>query len=1191
MKQTKLFWTVLAGAIAANYNPAAAAPVQLPAQEILAEDQAAAFASAKKLIAKQKYAAAVSVLRSLLEQNPGNSQIAAEYITALTRAGNMAAAVNVYARTGKTVFPADTVYALGTAYASQGNWEKALGLYRDAAAGGYAKARVGEAESLAALGRWTEAEAAYTALIAANPADAMLYQQRGALYLERQQYDKAAADLGTAVLLKNKQGAASGALLESLAAALVGAGSYDDALQVLSPLVKSGQATAVAKVDYITALGRSGNAAAAIDEAKALWPDLSQAPVDGIVALGDCYARTGRAVEALPLYQAALQREPGNMAGRAGQAYALIYGGRYLEGIRLYADTLQAAPQLAPTAVEDATALLAQGNLLGGKALFEKTVAMFPQKLEYRQAYTRALAMYAPGHAIAKPKVPKTAAVAGRSATAAVLAATTANAPTDKTMNAIMTADKATTDTPAKDANAATVARQVGQQYTDPAERAKLHEQAVTLGRNASYSESLAIFRLLYQANPADLKVTYDYITVLSWAGSTESATELYEKLPKGAEVPDYVVRSAGSAYYQHGDYRKAHDIFAKLAAGGDKRARIWQAETLMRLSDVKAAQAIYEELLRQDPYDLDVYLSRANMYYFAGEYANAVTDFDKAQKITQTQSQYAQRETEIQGLFAAALINAGQPDKAAKVLKPFIVKGTATLNMQGDYLLALRNHGKYRQAVMEAKHIWPDYGKAPVFGLRALIDCHIQLKEYGQAVKIYELVLSRDPNDNNAQFGMAFAMMFDGKMVQSLAVYDKLLTLSPSNAPLVLRDAETLMTGQYYTQGKSLFELVIRRFPDQPAYRLRYAEALAGNDLPRAAYKQFAALGAWPEYEKVSLMGMGRMAYEMGEYDDLRRITGQIETKYGRSSAVAAMQGYNQDRQRGEVSAGFVYNNSYKQHQSWEMQLSAEQNIGDNYRILAGVGRLRLDDTATKERITMNSMSIGLRQSNPNLDWRVMYTKDRISPDAGGFNRWDVSADVHLSDQATLGLFARGEPIRDVQALKAASGNPIGAVYSGVTYSYRVSRKENYSINLTRGSLTDDNSTFGFNIDHAYQLYDRDYKSLTRYLYWSRNYWKFQRDDVYESPPMREMVGVGWAWRRNLPMSYWQFTSNLAWGKDSPESLNFQPFFRLEYGANFSANHSLMLAAEYGLHSDNFTGDSLRYSYRQYELLYRVTW
>lgn len=1186
MKQTKLFLTVLAGTIAANYNPAAAAPAPVPAQEILAEDHAAVFASARKLMAKQKYAAAVPVLRSLLEQTPGNKQVAAEYITALARAGNTSAAATVFARTGKIALPADTVYLLGTAYAGQGNWEKALDLYRDAAAGGYAKARVGEAECLAALGRSDEAEAAYTALLAADPADDWLYQQRGAIYLGRKQYDKAAADFSAAVLLKNKQGAASGALSESLAAALVGTGSYDEAVQVLSPLIKNKQATAAARVNYITAMGRSGNAALAIEEAKTMWPELAKVPVDGILALADCYVRTGYAAEALSLYQAALQREPGNLAGRAGQAYALLYSGRYVEGVKLYADTLKAAPYLAPNAVEDATALLAQGNLLGGRTLFEKTVAMFPQNPEYRQAYTRALAVYAPGHAAVK--VPKAPAVAGKSTTNAVLAASANNTTVDKTTNVVVTADRTATVNTAKDTNSSTVASQVGQQYTDPAERSKLHEQAVTLGRNANYSESLAIFRLLYQANPADLKVTYDYITVLAWAGSTESAVELYEKLPKGAEVPDYVMRNVGSAYYQTGNYRKAHDIFAKLAAGGDKQARIWQAESLMRLSDPQAAQAIYEDLLRQDPYDLDVYLSRANMYYLAGEYANAVADFDKAQKITKTKPQYAQRETEIQGQFAAALINAGQPDKAVQVLKPFIIKGTATLNMQGDYLLALRNHGKYRQAVMEAKHIWPDYGKAPVFGLRALIDCHIQLKEYGQAVKIYEHVLSRDPNDNNAQFGMAFAMMFDGQVVQSLAIYDKLLTLSPANAPLVLRDAETLMTGQYYTQGKSLFELVIRRFPDQPVYRLRYAEALADNDLPRAAYKQFAALGAWPEYEKASLMGMGRMAYEMGEYDNLRRITGQIEAKYGRSSAVAAMQSFNQERQRGEINASFVYNSSYKQKRYWEQKISAEQSIGENLRVLAGVGRLRLDDTATKERITMDSMSIGLRQSNPELDWRVMFTKDKTNWNR--IYRLEGSVDFHLSDQATISLSGKSEPVLDVQALKPANGGPILAKNYGITYSYRVSRNENYSVTFSKGSLSDGNKISGFNFDHSYLLYDRDHQSLTRYLFWSRNRWKWTRD-YYESPSLRDMGGVAWAWRKTMPMSYWQYATYLAWGKDNPESYNFQPFFRVEYGVNFSANHALTVAAEYGLHSDNFTGKNLRASYRQYEILYRVTW
>ena len=190
---------------------------------------------------------------------------------------------------------------------------------------------------------------------------------------------------------------------------------------------------------------------------------------------------------------------------------------------------------------------------------------------------------------------------------------------------------------------------------------------------------------------------------------------------------------------------------------------------------------------------------------------------------------------------------------------------------------------------------------------------------------------MTREAQDNDARFGLAFALMLDGKMLQSLSTYDALLSESPANGEKVASDAKLFIATEHYTAGKSLFEMLIARFPDQVDFRRQYADSLAAKKLYRSAYRQYQAIAGLPSAEVVGLSGMARMALALDDYPQARAALDTLTEKYGRSSAVAAISSAYTDRQHGEINTSFIFNNNSDQLASGGV--SNHQELADNSR------------------------------------------------------------------------------------------------------------------------------------------------------------------------------------------------------------------------------------------------------------------
>ena len=88
-------------------------------------------------------------------------------------------------------------------------------------------------------------------------------------------------------------------------------------------------------------------------------------------------------------------------------------------------------------------------------------------------------------------------------------------------------------------------------------------ETAVKLAREGKYNSAVAALSQLHQRNPEDKDVLYDFITVLSWAGEFNAASEL-TAIMNINEAPDYALLAASSSLRKSGRLPQSYQLYTK---------------------------------------------------------------------------------------------------------------------------------------------------------------------------------------------------------------------------------------------------------------------------------------------------------------------------------------------------------------------------------------------------------------------------------------------------------------------------------------------------------------------------------------------------------------------------------------------------------------------------------------------------
>lgn len=725
-------------------------------------------------------------------------------------------------------------------------------------------------------------------------------------------------------------------------------------------------------------------------------------------------------------------------------------------------------------------------------------------------------------------------------------------------------------------------------------ERQDLYEYAIFLSKNQHFTESLAVLSSLYIADQSDKSVIYDYIVVLNWSGNNRAALDVYEK-HKSADMPAYVVTSAAGAYYKLGDYKTAQTLFHAAGAAGNRKALIWEAQSFYRMGDAKSGDSIYAALLKENANDIETLRSRATMLMMDRNYRDALADFEKVIAATASTPNAAEVRKAVDYDMAIAYIRVDEETKAIEKLKPYIDNGTADVFMQSDYILALRLAREYKTAIAESLRLWPDHGQVPVFGLQAMADSYVRSGDVKRAIPIYEHILRRDANASAAKLGLAFARMMAGDIAGGAKVYDELLVSDKSVVNIALDDAYYFNEQGRYSAGKTLFGLVIDRYPDAVLYRQEFAASLIDNNMPRDAFKQYQSIAKVEGGETAGLAGMTVAAVQVGDYTQAKDKVSKLQDKYAENALTLEAVKSWENRRLGGMEMGFVFFRDYKGNDTQLWRIAGDQSIGGSFSVLVEATRDKLTDHSTTphEKTTLNSQSVGLGFKGINSDFQAWYHSFKNN---GTFSGYSLLTNFYPTDHFVIGLDITKKPLLDVQALNPSLAGYAEKRIMTTNYTLRTriinGEKDRYDLSFTRSNYSDNNKVNSYFAGWTRTLKYNDRQEQYMFINWGYSTFSRQRPDLYESPPQRDSYMLGFSHKWKFPKHYWEATIAFGWGRDRPEPFDFSPFGRLEYGYNFSETRSLTAGIEYGGRTDRLNNSSsLHLGYRQYDLLYKFSW
>jgi tetratricopeptide (TPR) repeat protein len=717
------------------------------------------------------------------------------------------------------------------------------------------------------------------------------------------------------------------------------------------------------------------------------------------------------------------------------------------------------------------------------------------------------------------------------------------------------------------------------------------YEQALALARSGQYPSALAIFQQLspLATNP---NILYDHAIVLTWSGDYAAAISLYEDqilfLP--SSIPSYVKTSIAGAYYRLSQFKKAQQLFHEVALSGDRPAKRWEAESFMRMKDIKSANHLYQELLTSAPSDIDTYLSRASLFLLLGNTVSAAVDVNQALEQLPNNLEGQERSLQIRADMAASFIQHDDYNRAIILLQPTIANGSATMKMQANYILALKLNTDYKRAIQQGVLLWPDFTLVPDFGLQALADCYLRVREPAIASTIYRIILTRhnpDTNSNTITLSLAYADLRDGNIQKGLEEYQHLLPTNPTFGPIASMDANSFIEAGQIDTGKKLYQLLLTTVPDTSFYLKSYGAILSENDMPREAYHQYEKLNELNSGDRIALSGLVTTATVFGDYKTARAATRNLKEKYPLYSIPNEFVAKDRNYNLKSIQGSYQMLHDYKGNQVTETDLMARQHGDGRFSILANTNYKKISDTTSST--TLPSYGLGLQYEDVTRDvqlWIKNYYHNNT------FTGYHLLANHYFDDRAFIEINIEKSPIEDVQALTF----PIMSTTQQLTLNRKLGLKDFYTLSLTSSNYSDGNhsTTYGTTFDHT--LLTTKTKSANWFAYGNRTHYKYQLINAtstpYESPMARETYGLGITEHWDMENRYWKGTVTAEWGRDRPEDFSFSPNIAMEYGYIFSPTHSLQLGAQYNFHTDtSVISKNLGFGSRQYYINYNRTW
>lgn len=319
-----------------------------------------------------------------------------------------------------------------------------------------------------------------------------------------------------------------------------------------------------------------------------------------------------------------------------------------------------------------------------------------------------------------------------------------------------------------------------------------------------AYSEAESYLRKVIEKAPRALLPRRLLAVAHLRLGQTSRAlTEVQELLEKGSKDPD-IVALAGEAY---------------LASG-----------------DIPTAARYYEQTKSLVPGNSRVQTRLALIRWAAGDSDRAIKELESAS---------ASNPTEYQADLAliAKYLGQRQPDKALDALKNLDVKqpdNPVTHNLRGLALILKRDFSGARSSFERALQLQPTYMPA----IANLANLDLREKNTDAAKKRYEAILKKEPNNEQALFGLAVLLRVTGADQQEIAKLLKQSVASNPSSPTARATLTNFFLGiRDFPSALAVAQAAQAALPNNPAIveALGLAQVAAGET--RQAISTFARL------------------------------------------------------------------------------------------------------------------------------------------------------------------------------------------------------------------------------------------------------------------------------------------------------------------------------------------------------------
>lgn len=365
---------------------------------------------------------------------------------------------------------------------------------------------------------------------------------------------------------------------------------------------------------------------------------------------------------------------------------------------------------------------------------------------------------------------------------------------------------------------------------TPPGSFSGEHQRAVCLAREDRFDEALRIFADLYESNPTDLDLLYDYLTVLGWAEYDTRVVELFEGLAL-EQPPAYVLEAVGKAlrntrrfaaaaamyavgrvrFPDHADFARG-EVYALAEAGRFAQARQrlevlsrehpeqrWPLHLSAYVADLQgdfiSALDLNQRLLEYDSTDETALRGRifalANMgathraRYFAEQQPHLLSDEQWWRLWTDQASHEVRwgplpppdenlRFEQTDEALARIVDNMVALDASLPAAQPFILQG------HYDRLVALRDRVLMAEVVAHYQGLISVDAPIPAYALEAVGDAFLYLEQPEQARDLYLQVLNAGAGDSDTRLSLFYAFIELNDFAAAYSLVDALQAEQP---------------------------------------------------------------------------------------------------------------------------------------------------------------------------------------------------------------------------------------------------------------------------------------------------------------------------------------------------------------------------------------------------------------------------